>query len=107
MERKHSDGRKRAWSMESEHSDGRKRARSMEREHSDGGKIRAGSHLQYCRQCHHLLHADEIAMTKKLVNRGTDVFYCLDCLALAFEVSRKDLEKKILEFRESGCTLFA
>lgn len=79
----------------------------MERRHSDGKKMGAVGQQHFCRQCHHLLYADEIAMTKKLVNRGTNVFYCLDCLALAFEVSRGDLEKKILEFRENGCTLFA
>lgn len=60
-----------------------------------------------CRKCRSLLTSDEIAMTKKLINRGTEVFYCLDCLALAFDVEREDLERKILEFRESGCTLFA
>lgn len=52
------------------------------------------------------LTPDEIAMTKKLINRGTEVYYCLDCLALAFDVERADLERKILEFKENGCTLF-
>lgn len=62
---------------------------------------------QNCRQCGRLLCADEIGATKKLINRGTKVFYCLDCLARAFAVSREDLEKKILEFKAGGCTLFS
>lgn len=63
--------------------------------------------LPLCRRCNVLLTADEVAMTKKLINRGTEVFYCLDCLALAFEVDRRDLERKILEFKAGGCTLFS
>lgn len=62
--------------------------------------------ITLCRKCRSPLIPDEIAMTKKLINRGTEVFYCLDCLAQAFDVERGDLERKILEFKEGGCTLF-
>lgn len=62
--------------------------------------------ISLCRKCCSPLTPDEIAMTKKLINRGTEVFYCLDCLAQAFDVERADLERKILEFKEGGCTLF-
>lgn len=44
--------------------------------------------------------------TKKFLNRGAVRFYCLDCLAAEFKVSRSSLEDKIRFFRENGCTLF-
>ena len=62
--------------------------------------------ISLCRKCRSPLTPDEIAMTKTLINRGTEVYYCLDCLALAFDVELADLERKILEFKENGCTLF-
>lgn len=60
----------------------------------------------YCQKCHSTLIPDEIAMTKKLINRGTTIYYCLDCLAEAFDVKREDMEAKIQYFKEIGCTLF-
>lgn len=59
-----------------------------------------------CRKCKKELTFDEIAATKKLINRGATAYYCLDCLAEAFDVERSDIEKKILYFKEIGCTLF-
>lgn len=61
---------------------------------------------EHCRGCKKMLSADEIAMTKKLVNRGTTVFYCTDCLAEMFDVEREDIEEKIAYYKRSGCTLF-
>ena len=49
---------------------------------------------------------DEIGATKKLINRGTTTYYCLDCLAEAFDVDREEIERKIISFKEMGCTLF-
>ena len=59
-----------------------------------------------CRKCEKLLIPDEIAMTKKLINRGTTIYYCIDCLAEAFDVKKEDFEAKIQYFKEIGCTLF-
>ena len=59
-----------------------------------------------CCQCGRLLVADETALTKKMINRGTDRFYCLSCLADQFDVPEEILRRKIKEFREMGCTLF-
>ena len=61
---------------------------------------------EYCRLCKKELMPDEIGLTKKLVNRGSEMYYCLDCLADSFEVDRADLEKKIQYFKDMGCTLF-
>ncbi len=59
-----------------------------------------------CRLCGRGLAKDEIALTKKLINRGAVEFLCIGCLAEHFEVSRETLVRKIAEFREAGCTLF-
>ncbi len=61
---------------------------------------------EHCKKCGKELTPDEIGATKKLVNRGAAVYYCLDCLAEAFEITREDIEKKIVYFKEMGCTLF-
>ncbi len=50
--------------------------------------------------------ADEIAVTKKLINRGTASFYCVDCLAAYFAVTPADIRERIAYFRAAGCTLF-
>ena len=49
---------------------------------------------------------DEIALTKKLIDRQTTTYYCLSCLAEYFEVTIDELRDKIEEFKEEGCTLF-
>lgn len=63
--------------------------------------------INYCKKCGAKLSPDEIGATKKLLNRGCETFFCLDCLAEEFEVSRKALEEKIQYFKAMGCTLFA
>ena len=65
-----------------------------------------GIALPVCLRCGRLLEADEIALTKKLINRGAEHYFCLSCLAKRFEVSEENLRIKIREFREMGCTLF-
>ena len=50
--------------------------------------------------------ADEIALTKKLINRGMEKFFCLTCLAKSFSVSEELLKEKIEQFKRMGCTLF-
>ena len=60
-----------------------------------------------CISCGRELTHNEVGLTKKLINRGATQFLCIDCLAHKFEVPREDLEKKIIEFKEMGCTLFS
>lgn len=59
-----------------------------------------------CLACHAAVSKDEMALTKKLINRGTTKYYCISCLAKAFEVTEQDLQKKIQYYKEIGCTLF-
>lgn len=56
--------------------------------------------------CGKPLTRDEIAVTKKLINRGTTEFYCVECLAHRFEVQPADILERIQHFKQTGCTLF-
>jgi hypothetical protein len=62
--------------------------------------------MEICIQCARTLSNDEIALTKKLINRGSTSFLCLSCLAKEFQVSEDLLREKIEQFRAMGCTLF-
>ena len=58
-----------------------------------------------CVSCGRPLTADEVAVTKKLINRGATSFYCVDCLAAYFAVTPDDIRERIAYFKASGCTL--
>lgn len=59
-----------------------------------------------CVRCGAVLAKDEIALTRKLVNRGAESFFCLRCLAEHFDLTEEILRQKIVEFKAMGCTLF-
>ena len=59
-----------------------------------------------CVECGTKLKKDEIALAKKLIDIDTEEFYCLNCFAEYLECDKSDLEIKIKEFKEEGCTLF-
>ena len=59
-----------------------------------------------CYGCGRPVQPDEIALTKKLINRGVDKYLCLSCLSEKFDIPEKTLKEKINQFREMGCTLF-
>ena len=59
-----------------------------------------------CVVCGRPVTRDEIAVTKKLINRGTTQYYCVSCLAAYFEVRPEDIQERIHYFRQTGCTLF-
>ncbi|MDO4297726.1 MAG: hypothetical protein Q4C59_04500 [Lachnospiraceae bacterium] len=61
---------------------------------------------ELCWQCHNPVSRDEIAMSKKLINRGTTRYYCTKCLADAFDVTTEDIRNKMEYFKNAGCTLF-
>ena len=59
-----------------------------------------------CVRCGAVLVKDEIALTRKLINRGAEKFYCLRCLAHHYQLPEDILRQKIVEFKAMGCTLF-
>lgn len=59
-----------------------------------------------CCECGRALVKDEIALCKKLLGTDIEDYYCIDCLSEYLECTRTDLEIKIQEFKEQGCTLF-
>lgn len=59
-----------------------------------------------CCECSRALVKDETALCKKLLGTDAEDLYCIDCLSEYLECTRVDLEVKIQEFKEQGCTLF-
>lgn len=65
------------------------------------------SNYKTCLKCGAALETDDIAIYRKLVSRGADTFWCIDCLAAHFACARVDIEQLIAYYRQSGeCTLF-
>ena len=64
------------------------------------------SKQRVCCECGKKLRKDETALTRKLVDMDAEEFYCLDCLAEFIGCTVQDLNEKIQEFKEQGCTLF-
>ena len=62
--------------------------------------------MSLCRECGRPLSPDEIAVTKKLINRGATEFYCVPCLARYFEVTEAVIRERIEYFKKTVCTLF-
>ena len=62
--------------------------------------------MEKCTSCGRNLTPDEIAITKKLINRGAVSFFCVDCLAKHFDVTPEEIQSRIQYFKENGCTLF-
>ena len=52
------------------------------------------------------LSKDEVGLNKKLIDKKTEIFYCISCLAESLEVTEEELLAKVEEFRNEGCTLF-
>ncbi len=60
-----------------------------------------------CTQCGRPLTADEVALHKRLINRGASAHLCLSCMAGYFGCQEDVLREKIAYFRRIGCLLFA
>lgn len=60
-----------------------------------------------CRQCGAPVSGDEIGLTKKLINRGSTDYLCINCLAAFFGCTTDRLREKADQFRRQGCALFA
>ena len=61
---------------------------------------------EYCRKCGKELTHDEIALYKKIYNRGAKDFLCISCSSQYLQVSEELLLTKMQEFKDMGCTLF-
>ncbi len=59
-----------------------------------------------CKCCGDDIDKDCIALNKKLLDVSLKEFSCLQCLSDTFDCSVEDLQIKIEEFKEEGCTLF-
>ena len=59
-----------------------------------------------CTECSKALKKDDVALSQKMLGHEINDFYCIECLAEYLECDRGDLEVKIQEFKEQGCTLF-
>ncbi len=62
--------------------------------------------MSNCKKCGKELSGNDIGLTKKIINRGSTEFLCIDCIAEKFDCTKELLEEKIKQFKESGCTLF-
>ncbi len=60
-----------------------------------------------CMKCAKQLNMDEIAIYKRLVDRGAVKCLCKECLAQKLGCEPSVIERKIEYFKEIGCTLFA
>lgn len=64
------------------------------------------SQTKKCRDCNKVLTKDEVALNKKLISLDVKEFQCLYCMSESFSCDVNDLQIKIEEFKEQGCTLF-
>ncbi len=75
-----------------------------------GAEMQNCTHLKasapVCCRCSVCVSPDETAITRKLINRGTQDYFCVACLAEHFEVSPEEITERIRYFRSVGCTLF-
>ena len=53
--------------------------------------------MDSCACCGRPLTRDEVALTRKMVNRAARTFYCIACLAAHFEVPEDALREKIAQ----------
>ncbi|MGN0169199.1 MAG: hypothetical protein ACI39H_00370 [Lachnospiraceae bacterium] len=61
---------------------------------------------QICKDCSKQLIKDEIALNKKIIDPKAKEYLCLNCMSESLDCSVEDLQIKIDEFKEQGCTLF-
>ena len=59
-----------------------------------------------CIKCSCELTNNDIGLHKKLINRGAKEYMCINCMSQYFKIPVNVLEKKIVEFKNMGCTLF-
>ena len=63
--------------------------------------------MSVCKKCGAELSRDEIAIYKRMVNRGATEYLCIRCFAEYYNVTEQLVREKIEHFKRQGCTLFA
>ncbi len=58
--------------------------------------------MSTCKKCGRELNGNDIGLTKKLINRGSTEFLCINCIAEKFDCSKELLEEKIKQFKAEG-----
>lgn len=59
-----------------------------------------------CMCCNKKLKKDDIALSMKYYGRNIEKFKCMKCLTKDLNTTTKELKNKVLEFKQSGCSLF-
>ncbi len=59
-----------------------------------------------CIKCNGPFGSYDVALHKKMVNRGATEFMCSACLARWLGITEEALLQKIDQFKKQGCTLF-
>ena len=59
-----------------------------------------------CCVCGKAILHDEIAMTRRLVCKTADEFFCLGCLSVHLDIPKDELLRKMAYFKAMGCVLF-
>jgi uncharacterized protein YlaI len=62
--------------------------------------------MEKCTTCNKELQKIDIGLSKKLINRGTTTYFCIECLAKKYNVTVELLREKAEHFKQMGCTLF-
>lgn len=60
-----------------------------------------------CVKCLREVIPDEMGLTKKLMGRGTEKYFCIDCLANELSSTPERLNELIERFKKEGCALFS
>lgn len=63
--------------------------------------------MSECVECGRETTSFEQNLTRKLINRSAERFYCKTCLAKKFSITEKDLDEMAENFKKQGCALFS
>lgn len=62
--------------------------------------------MSACQFCDKKLSTNEIGISMRLLGRDGKRLLCRDCLARDLKIDPSLIDKKIEQFRQSGCPLF-
>ena len=62
--------------------------------------------MKECYICKCELTKDDVGLCKKLLGKQIKQFFCREHLAEVLNTTTEELEEKLQEFKDEGCTLF-